>query len=200
MLTHVEQERDPSFTPGTGANTSCSSNPPSTTFIKCSVYGGLLTAASATNTGQWQGNFQLVIAGSNIYQQAVQVAPTGFTGPQIMGNVTINSPSGYMGVQTFAQNTVYDPSICAAACSAKSTFDVAQGLPTKAKPDICNFFVAYMLYKNGQSGVFTCTFYTSQWGMGYATNVGQWDSAGNHYTIGNSNGFAVPNAPQNGAV
>jgi len=148
--------------------------------------------------GQWSGDFHVVLAGSNIYAATAQVAPANFTGPQAMGNKTINSPSGYMGVMTLPQNTAYDPSICAAACTAKSQYDTAHGLPSTSNPDICNFFVAYMLYKNGDNGVFTCTFYTSQWDMTYATNVGQYDSAGNHYTIGNANGFAVPNAPQNG--
>lgn len=54
------------------------------------------------------------------------------------------------------------------------------------------------MYKNEQNGVFTCTYYTSAWDSSYATNAGQYDQAGNHYTIGSSYGYALPSAPQNG--
>ena len=55
-------ERDPKVEPGSGDN--CD-NPPSTTNIKCSFWGGPVTKDNAVNTGQWRKNFQIVIAGSN---------------------------------------------------------------------------------------------------------------------------------------
>jgi len=103
-----------------------------------------------------------------------------------------------MGVQTFPQSQPYDPSVCAVACNAKTAFDVQQGLPSKENPDRCEFFVAYILYENGNNGVFTCTYYTSSWDSSYATNNGQYDGQGNHYTIGYSHGYAKDGAPVNG--
>jgi len=164
------------------------------TYIKCSIFGGLLTTSAAKNSGQWQSNFHVVIAGSNIYIATAPKVPAGFTGPNFFGNKTINAPTGYMGVQTFAQSQPYDPSVCAAACLKKSAFDMEQGLPSKSNPDICNFFVAYVLYKNGENGVFTCTYYNSAWSSSYATNDGQWDAQNNHYTVGQANGFSVGGA------
>lgn len=98
-------------------------------------------------------------------------------------------------VQTFPQTQPYDPSVCAAACIEKSAFDRKQGLPSKENPDICNFFDAYILYKNGQNGVFTCAYYTKAWSDAYATNTGQYDQQGNKYTIGSSFGYAIGGAP-----
>lgn len=191
-------ERDPVVEAGISADGQDCSNPESLTYIKCAIFGGVLTASSAKNVGQFQSDFEVVIAGSNIYAAAAPKAPTGFTGPYFYNNATISSPSGYITVQTFPQTQPYDPSVCATACNTMSDFDRKHGLPSAAKPDICNFFVSYILYKNGGNGVFTCTYYTSQWSSNYAKNSGQWDSQGNHYTIGNANGFAIVNAPQNG--
>ncbi|RAL67843.1 hypothetical protein DID88_008569 [Monilinia fructigena] len=56
-------ERDPTLVP----DTEDCPNPPSQTLIKCSLFGGLLDASLATNSGQWQADFQVVIAGSNAY-------------------------------------------------------------------------------------------------------------------------------------
>lgn len=58
--------------------------------------------------------------------------------------------------------------------------------------------MAYILYKDGLNGVFTCTYYTYAWSPSYATNVGQYDSQGHHYTIGYSNGYAKVGAAYNG--
>lgn len=139
-----------------------------------------------------------MIAGSNIYVAIAPSPVSGFNGPFTYGNRTIQAPLGYMGVQTFSQSQPYDPSVCAAACDQKSAFDVAHGLPSAANPDICNFFVAYVLYKNGINGVFTCTYYTYAWSPSYATNNGQYDAQGNHYTIGYSNGYAKVGAAYDG--
>ena len=188
-------ERDPVVTPGQGCD-----NPASLTYVKCSIFGGVLDGSSATNTGQWQDNFQVVIAGSNMYVATAPAAQTGFTGPVSFGNNAINAPSGYMGVQTFPQDQPYDPSVCAAACDAKSAYDTEHGLPSMQNPDVCNFFVAYILYENGNNGVFTCTYYTSSWDASYATNNGQWDGQGNHYTPAYSYGYAKIGAPVNGVA
>jgi len=48
---------------------------------------------------------------------------------------------------------------------------------------------AYILYKNGENGVFTCAYYTIAYGENFAKNVGQYDNSGNHWTIGMSNGY-----------
>lgn len=57
---NVYIERDPSVEPGAGCE-----NPASSALIKCSLYGLPINAATAINDGQWQADFDVVIAGSN---------------------------------------------------------------------------------------------------------------------------------------
>ena len=58
---NVYLERDPTV----NANAQNCPNPPSTTNYKCTLWGAPIAAAEATNTGQYQDSFQVVIAGSN---------------------------------------------------------------------------------------------------------------------------------------
>jgi hypothetical protein len=58
-------ERDPSQDPGS-SNSGCA-NPCSTINVKCAFFSGSVTAASATNKGQWRNKFQVAVAGSNGY-------------------------------------------------------------------------------------------------------------------------------------
>ena len=54
-------ERDPSL----NASAENCPNPPSTTNYKCTLWGAPLSVDEATNFGQYQDSFQVVIAGSN---------------------------------------------------------------------------------------------------------------------------------------
>lgn len=90
-----------------------------------------------------------------------------------------------MGVQSFPQTQPFDPAVCAAACTEKSAYNTRHAAAGVA-PRLCNFFDAYILYKNGQNGVFTCTYYTQSYDVSFATNFGQYNKAGDHFTIGHS--------------
>ena len=57
-------ERDPSKLPGP----SCA-NPPSTTVIKCTLWGVHVTEENATNLGQKNNDFMIAVAGSNGYNR-----------------------------------------------------------------------------------------------------------------------------------
>jgi hypothetical protein len=166
-------------------------NPTSVVYIKCALYSAPLTTLEATNTGQWRGNyFQVVIAGSNAYSRVAPPTIPGWTGPVNLGNASINAPYSYIGVQTFPQSQPFDPSICAAACAQTTIYDDLH-INNNGLYDTCRFFDAYVLYENGQNGVFTCAYYTLPWGSPYATNIGQYDAKGNHYTIGHSYTYAI---------
>ena len=54
-------ERDPSL----NASAENCPNPPSTTNYKCTLWGTPISVDEATNFGQYQDSFQVVIAGSN---------------------------------------------------------------------------------------------------------------------------------------
>jgi len=99
-----------------------------------------------------------------------------------------------MGVRLFNTGG-FDISLCATACSATSAYDIAHP-PATGSPMVCSFFVTYLLYKNGAAQGQYCAMYNQTWESSYATNDGQWDQAGNHYTVGYS--YAVSNAADPG--
>lgn len=196
---HLVFERDPSVDPGTGTN--CN-DPPSTTLIKCSFWGSPIDSSTATNTGQWRMNFHVLIAGSNGYSSyRIPNAPTGYSTPVFLNNASINAPQDcngagtYMGVRMFNSGP-FDVNLCAAACTATSNYDAAHPPSDGSAPMLCSFFVTYLLAKNGVVLGQYCAMYNETWSAAYATNVGQYDSAGNHYTIENS--YAVSNGTNPG--
>ncbi|KAB5554324.1 hypothetical protein GE09DRAFT_1286908 [Coniochaeta sp. 2T2.1] len=165
-------------------------NSPSATLIKCAFYNKPIKPSEAINVGQYQGSdFHLVIAGSNAY---AKTAPrlVGYSNPTSFGNAAINAPApvdknGYMRVQTFGTDVPLDPKVCADSCAAQSDYNSRHGGPK------CIFFNAYLLYKNGQNPVFTCTYYSVVYDKSYAKNVGQYNSKGDHFTIGSSYGYTL---------
>ncbi|EME38246.1 hypothetical protein DOTSEDRAFT_140596, partial [Dothistroma septosporum NZE10] len=169
-------ERDPSVEPGDGCT-----NPASTVPYKCSLYGLPVSNATATNTGQWRADFQVVITGSNGYvKNAPPPSYSGFTGPQSLGgaiDVPVNEGNGsYQGVKIYPGP--YDPGQCAAACQATSN---------------CNFVNSYILSKNNSPVGTYCSFYDRAWSSSYATNYGQYDQEGDYYSVSSSYSYTLSN-------
>lgn len=179
-------ERDPTVDPGSG--TRCD-NPPSTTNIKCSFWAGPMTASQATNTGQTRDQFVVLIAGSNGYESTGTPFISGFAGTNL-GQATINAPldcngnNPYIGSRVFNSGP-YDPSLCAAACEAT----------TSSSDQVCRFFTTYELLENGQALGQYCALYTESYDASYATNVGQYDQQGNHYTLDMSYSYSLDSDP-----
>ena len=152
-------------------------------------YGGPVTAASATNTGQYRYDFHVVIAGSNGYVSKSIATPAGYVGPAPLGNAAINAPldcngkDTYMGVKIFTSGP-FDAGLCASACSAQSDYNRAYP-PPSGIPQTCQFFNTYVLYNGTQAVGQYCTLYNETWPANYATNVGQYRGS-DHYTIGYS--------------
>ncbi|KXJ87526.1 hypothetical protein Micbo1qcDRAFT_236389 [Microdochium bolleyi] len=189
-------ERSPSLDPAD----SCPS-PASTTVIKCVFWGQAVSANLATNVGQWRGSqFQVVIAGSNGYNKFGTPAIPKYNGPVDLGNAAIQAPldcSGYdtyLGVKTF-KDVPFDPSLCAAACTAQSDYNRAHP-PSSGYVKTCQFFTTYMLIKNGEPQFQECALYTMAWDASYAKNTGQYRGQ-DHYTIDQS--FSFTNATSPGA-
>ncbi|KAK7710853.1 hypothetical protein SLS64_005758 [Diaporthe eres] len=61
--------RSPTVAPS--ADNSCP-NPPSQCHIVCLLYNGTFTIADFINTGEWRGQFQVVIAGKSRVQPRVR--------------------------------------------------------------------------------------------------------------------------------
>ena len=109
---NIYYERDPSLNPGAACP-----NPASQTNIKCTLYGSQVSAASATNTGQYRAQFHVVIAGSNGYNRIVLPAPVqnAYNNPAALAGA-IDYSQGYIGSRFF--NQPFDAGVCAALCSA----------------------------------------------------------------------------------
>ncbi|KAL1626318.1 hypothetical protein SLS56_006902 [Neofusicoccum ribis] len=120
-------ERDPSLDP----DDSCS-NPSSTNVIKCVLWGGPITPETATNTGQWRNQFQVVVAGSNGYVKSysgtaaanipsVDGYDGGFLNNKAINAVTdCNGVYTYMGYRLFNDDQPFSPSRCADICNEQS--------------------------------------------------------------------------------
>jgi hypothetical protein len=174
---NIYYERDPSV----DAADACP-NPTPITNVKCSLYGYPISAETAKNDGQWRGpqdsqgeSFHVVIAGSNGYSKNPTPEPQpGFTGPSKLLTGAINAPLAngtdtYLGMKMY--NSVYDPSLCAAACQAQTAYDRATA-GADGSYKACNFFNSYILSKNGAAQGTYCSFYTRTWDESYAVNTG----------------------------
>lgn len=175
---NIYYERDPMYEPKDGC-----ANPPAQTNVKCSIYGYPVAGAAAINEGQWRGPedtngqaFHVVITGSNGYSKTGKGAitvrdfnpPTNL--PAAINAPLLNGKDTYNGMRLFNDNP-YDPSLCAAACEAQTTFD-KEHPASDGTYNPCNFFVSYILTKNDVPLGTYCALYTTSWDPSYAVNTG----------------------------
>ena len=190
-------ERDPSVDP----NNDLCPNPSSTINIKCVFWGGPVSASNANNFGQWRAQYQVAIAGSNGYVNNSIATPSGYVGPTYLGNAAINALSDcngantYMGYKLF-QTGAFDVSLCAAACSSQTQYNVAHPPTDGSAPMTCQFFNTYILLRNGTNVGQYCSMYNQTWALSTATNVGQYRGY-DKYTIAYS--YAFSNASDAGS-
>jgi hypothetical protein len=164
-------------------------NPPSTTLIKCAFWGEPITIDGTCETGQWRGDFQIVIAGSNSYTQHT------YTDPRVPGykvewldHAAIDAPLDCHGNNTYLclrsfNTTCHDPARCAAACAEWNT-DNSKG----ASPRLCHYFNSYLENVDGEPRYQHCALYTQAWYAAQATNMGQ-IQGGDTLSILSSMGF-----------
>ncbi|KAJ9669687.1 hypothetical protein H2201_000071 [Coniosporium apollinis] len=180
-------ERNPKYTP----NSECP-NPPSTTNIKCTLWGFPIAAGSAVNKGQTRQQFKVVIAGSNGYTKPASASPIAkFTGPVSLPGA-INEPSGaksYIRTQTFKTSGYFMPELCASGCETMTAYNSRHRKPDGTYVP-CNFFNAYVLTTNGVGEATVCAYYTKEWSSEYAVNKGQWRGA-DFYGVTNSFSYAL---------
>lgn len=127
-----------------------SSDSASVTLIKCVFYSVPLYSANATNVGQYQDDFHVVIAGSTAFNLEAP-AVSGYAGPVPLHNASLDIPppvgeNGYMGIQTFP-DTAYDPGTCADNCANISDYNHQQG-----SSELCTSFNSYILFENEANG------------------------------------------------
>ncbi|KAL8859900.1 MAG: hypothetical protein Q9178_003733 [Gyalolechia marmorata] len=186
-------ERDPSLAP----NVDSCPNPPSITNFKCTLWGAAVSAAQATNKGQWRASFQVVIAGSNAYNKASPPpAIACYTGPARLAGA-INAPLNTQGQNTymgykyhpFSQTQGYDVSTCAADCNAQTAYNKRHPA-ADGSYQTCVFINAYVLSMNGVPQGLYCSMYTQTWAASYATNYGQYRGT-DRYTVSRSYSYSL---------
>ncbi|PNS21939.1 hypothetical protein CAC42_537 [Sphaceloma murrayae] len=190
-------ERDPSVEPAAG---SCP-DPPSVTYIKCVFWGGPVTEDNANNYGQFRSKFQVVIAGSNGYQNKSIAIPAGYSAPSYYGNAAINAPFDTLGADSYMGNAIfnsgpYNVQLCADACTMKSDYARAHPPSDGGVVQTCQFFNTYILYVNDSThlqGQY-CAMYSESWPKKYATNTGQYRGS-DRYLIANSYAFSNSTNP-----
>ncbi|KAL2284315.1 hypothetical protein FJTKL_09027 [Diaporthe vaccinii] len=127
-----------------------SAGSPSVTLIKCVFYSVPLYSGNATNVGQYQDDFHVVIAGSTAFNLEAP-AVSGYAGPVPLHNASLEIPppvgeNGYIRVQTFP-GAAYDPGTCARNCADISAYNLEQG-----SSQLCSSFNSYILYENEANG------------------------------------------------
>lgn len=172
--------RDPSVRPGAGCE-----NPQATANIMCTLYGGIIAEGNALNVGGWQSKFQTAVAGSNSYVKTTslgQYSNKAINAPQV--DCTGEDP--YMGMRAFPDGNPFDPARCAAVCAETNDYAIKNAEPGK-EPRLCRFYNTYVLSKNDRTQGAVCSLYTRAWDPAeFAVNDGQYDQAGNHFTISSS--------------
>ncbi|KAF2085164.1 hypothetical protein K490DRAFT_47488 [Saccharata proteae CBS 121410] len=174
-------ERDPIVRPDYQVCT----NPPSTAFVKCTLYGYPVAAAALTNQGGYQADFHVVIAGSNGYNKDPAPAPAAqpnFTGPSTLLPGAIEADAYYL--YEFYNSVGFDPSVCAAGCQRNTAYDHANP-DAQGNYKACNMFNAYVLFVDGVPQGTTCAYFDAPVDDSHATNVGQY-RGGQQITVGMS--------------
>ncbi|KAF2147829.1 hypothetical protein K461DRAFT_207541, partial [Myriangium duriaei CBS 260.36] len=173
-------ERNPLLIPN---HPTCLS-PPSTTNIKCVFWGSPVSASNALNTGQYQGNFTIVIAGSTGYVNHTIATPTNYTPPVYLGHAAIqapppcfSSPSRLLQSHVFIAST-FDIALCATACTEQALWATGR---EGQRP--CSFFDTHVLYRSGVPVGQYCALYEEAWGELWAINKGYYFGK-DHYTLG----------------
>ncbi|KAG9675574.1 hypothetical protein KCU99_g4532, partial [Aureobasidium melanogenum] len=203
MAFNVYIQRDASLEPAAA----CPS-PSSVIYARCALWGSPLSSDSATNTGSMREQFEVVVAGSNAYQNNSLVVPAGFSMNDALGDAALTAPYDGQGYNTFMGSTIFTKGTfsiqaCADYCSAQTAYNVKHPASDGSPPRICSFFNTYMLYLNNAStpqGQY-CTLYTEIWNSSYATNKGQYRGS-DHYFVSYSftfkNSTSVAPAPGTG--
>ncbi|KAL1625331.1 hypothetical protein SLS54_003420 [Diplodia seriata] len=188
-------ERDPVIRP----DYDVCKNPDATANVKCTLYGYPVHEETATNVGQYQGDFHVVVAGSNGYNKP-------YTAPTLENfNAPVGPLDGAIEDSTYYLYELYNdgpfsPASCAKGCQANTAYN-------KAHPNsdntytACNFFNAYILYRDNNPVGTVCSYFSKDITnpSSKATNVGQYQGSV-HVTVGESYTYTLTTQDNGGVV
>ncbi|WPH00365.1 Hypothetical protein R9X50_00319200 [Acrodontium crateriforme] len=193
---NIYVERDPSVNPSNNDSTAPTvwgydcPNPPSITNYKCSLWGSDVSAASATNYGEYREQFHVVIAGSNGYNKGTYTPPPppNYGKPTSCPNGAVNEGSNeWMGSRFFPGP--YDIGMCALYAEAQRQENRAYAKSKNHKSYTpVNMFNSYCVYQGGVAKGTYCALFSKDLGPEKATYSGE-----GGYTIGQSYVYALSN-------
>ncbi|KAF2107277.1 hypothetical protein BDV96DRAFT_453237, partial [Lophiotrema nucula] len=160
-------------------------DPSSITNYKCNLWGSGVTKETATNTGGWRDQFQVVIVGSNGYETTNTATPPkcpGFKPPQSCKGGAINKFGSHLESKSFLGP--FNPNVYAAYGQAQTAVNKAAAAK-KEKYLPCNSFNAYMMKLNGKPTGTSCSLYTGPVDSSPASYFGGW-SSGNLFQVESS--------------
>lgn len=161
-------------------------NPVSTNNIKCVLWQSSQTKEAHLNHGETRVDFEVVIAGSNVYDKKEGVAHfDGFKGPCDVDNnaafaVPLEPIGGYdtvLGRDVFEYNstfTTYDASVCASICEQLTQRNSKSSVSDRG-PFLdgafaaCTMFVAFELRRDNIPVAMICDSFSSVWSNHYQT-------------------------------
>lgn len=177
-------ERDPSLNPTTNATNNATNcpNPASITNYKCSLWGSSIDASSATNSGDYRDEFQVVIVASNGYDKTNNTTPPslpGWSSPSNCSDGGISAGGSYwMGSQFYPGP--FDPSICGIYAQAQTATNKKVSSQKGASSYTpANMFNAYMVHLNGVPQGTYCALFDTVLSLAWAGFKGT--SSGNNY-------------------
>jgi len=121
-----------------------------------------------------------VLAGSNGYVNSSVAAAAAYGSPTYLANAAIVAPYACNGTSTFLggriyNGTTFDAARCAADCSATPG---------------CRFFNTYLSAKNNVVLSQQCALFSVSWPAVFATNAGQYNAQGDHFSISSSYSYS----------
>ncbi|KUJ19494.1 uncharacterized protein LY89DRAFT_546028, partial [Mollisia scopiformis] len=189
-------ERDPSLNPSANCT-----QPASITNYKCTLWGSGVYTASATNYGDYRGEFHVVITGSDGFEKTNTTTPPsqpGWQPPQQCGSdggSVHNHPNNCMGTSFFPGP--YNPAVCANYAQAQNSQNKQSpwwsqwvNAWTGYNSHQCDFFNSYMLKKNGHPLGTYCALFSQSYSGGEAIYTPGWQGS-DYWSIESSWGWEI---------
>lgn len=164
-------ERAPSVNPNSDAKNETANcpNPPSTTYIRCAIYGAAIDAKGATNSGQYRDQFQVVIAGSNGYTKpGAPISCPGYQTPKPCdGAIGDKGKDWWLGDKFFPGG--FNPDFCRIFAKVQTAKNIAAAKAKGSKNySPCNSFNAFEVYEDGEMVGTYCKLFTEKLPVAWA--------------------------------
>ncbi|CZT20094.1 uncharacterized protein RCC_05951 [Ramularia collo-cygni] len=167
---NVYFERDPTLAPGPNCP-----NPPSTTNIRCALWGSAIDADGATNNGEYREKFHVVITGSNGYTKPgapIDVPP--YYPPEKCPNGAIGDKGKPWFLADHFFPGFFAPELCKVFAEIQLEKNKADSIAKKLDHySPINGYNVFELWEEGKMIGTYCKLYTEPLPVGYADYKGE---------------------------